>query len=91
MSRAVLQESLISASLSLTRALLCQERDILLRVLAVFVALTHAASDAPKSDRSLGLKRNHMDLFQLHKQLAGPRKMHYKEELFHVLLAVNLA
>lgn len=71
--------------------LLCEEQDILLRVLATLVVLTHVASDAPKSDWSLGLRGNHMGSFQLHKQLAGPREVHYKEELFLALLAVNPA
>lgn len=53
---------------------------------------TQAASDAPRSAWSLGLKgKSLMDSFQVHKQLAGPNKACYKEELLHVLLAVNLA
>ena len=87
MSWGVLQESLIFANLSSTVSGVRHP----FRVLAAFVVLTHVASNAPKSDWSLGPRGNHLDSFQLHKQLAGLREAHYKEELFHAPLAVNLA
>lgn len=56
------------------------------------VVFTYAALDVPRSAWSLGLRgKNHMDSFQCHKQLAASEKVHYKEELFRVLLAINLA
>lgn len=62
-------------------------------MLASFVALTHTGSFRCSQECwSLGRKgKSLMDSFQLRKPPAGPNKACYKEELLHVLLAVNLA